>query len=74
VFVSGGTPTLAVMRPALKQKVSGFQGNSAYRVNTDNSVGNVTVVAGADLYQSLTLESSSLVPDRFLCVLTTARF
>jgi hypothetical protein len=48
VFVSGGTPTLAVMRPALKQKVSGFQGNSAYRVNTDNSVGNVTVVAGAD--------------------------
>jgi hypothetical protein len=26
VFVSGGTPTLAVMRPALKQKVSGFQG------------------------------------------------
>jgi hypothetical protein len=24
VFVSGGTPTLAVMRPALKQKVSGF--------------------------------------------------
>jgi hypothetical protein len=26
VFVSGGTPTLAVMRPALKQKVSGFTG------------------------------------------------
>jgi hypothetical protein len=52
VFVSGGTPTLAVMRPALKQKVSGFTGNAAYRVNTDNSVGNVTVVAGADLYQS----------------------
>jgi hypothetical protein len=66
VFVSGGTPTLAVMRPALKQKVSGFQGNSAYRVNTDNSVGNVTVVAGADLYQSQTLESSSLIPDRFM--------
>jgi hypothetical protein len=55
VFVSGGTPTLAVMRPALKQKVSGFTGNAAYRVNTDNSVGNVTVVAGADLYQQ-TLE------------------
>jgi hypothetical protein len=66
VFVSGGTPTLAVMRPALKQKVSGFQGNSAYRVNTDNSVGNVTVVAGADLYQSQTLESCSLIPDRFM--------
>ena len=65
VFVSGGTPTLAVMRPALKQKVSGFQGNSAYRVNTDNSVGNVTVVAGADLYQS-DFGILSLIPDRFL--------
>lgn len=65
VFVSGGTPTLAVMRPALKQKVSGFQGNSAYRVNTDNSVGNVTVVAGADLYQS-DFGVLQLVPDRFM--------
>jgi len=65
VFVSGGTPTLAVMRPALKQKVSGFQGNSAYRVNTDNSVGNVTVVAGADLYQS-DFGILQLIADRFL--------
>ena len=65
VFVSGGTPTLAVMRPALKQKVSGFQGNSAYRVNTDNSVGNVTVVAGADLYQS-DFGILQLVPNRFM--------
>jgi hypothetical protein len=65
VFVSGGTPTLAVMRPALKQKISGFQGNSAYRVNTDNSVGNVTVVAGADLYQS-DFGILQLVPDRFM--------
>ena len=65
VFVSGGTPTLAVMRPALKQKISGFQGNSAYRVNTDNSVGNVTVVAGADLYQS-DFGVLQLVPDRFM--------
>ena len=65
VFVSGGTPTLAVMRPALKQKVSGFQGNAAYRVNTDNSVGNVTVVAGADLYQS-DFGILQLVPDRFM--------
>ena len=65
VFVSGGTPTLAVMRPALKQKVSGFQGNSAYRVNTDNSVGNVTVVAGADLYQS-DFGVLQLVPDIFM--------
>ena len=65
VFVSGGTPTLAVMRPALKQKVSGFQGNSAYRVNTDNSVGNVTVVAGADPYQS-DFGVLQLVPDRFM--------
>jgi hypothetical protein len=65
VFVSGGTPTLAVMRPALKQKVSGFTGNAAYRVNTDNSVGNVTVVAGADLYQS-DFGILSLIPDRFL--------
>jgi len=65
VFVSGGTPTLAVMRPALKQKVSGFTGNAAYRVNTDNSVGNVTVVAGADLYQS-DFGVLQLVPDRFM--------
>ena len=65
VFVSGGTPTLAVMRPALKQKVSGFTGNAAYRVNTDNSVGNVTVVAGADLYQS-DFGILQLVPDRFM--------
>jgi hypothetical protein len=65
VFVSGGTPTLAVMRPALKQKVSSFTGNAAYRVNTDNSVGNVTVVAGADLYQS-DFGVLQLVPDRFM--------
>ena len=65
VFVSGGTPTLAVMRPALKQKVSGFTGNAAYRVNTDNSVGNVTVVAGADLYQS-DFGVLQLVPNRFM--------
>jgi len=65
VFVSGGTPTLAVMRPALKQKVSGFTGNAAYRVNTDNSVGNVTVVAGADLYQS-DFGILQLVSDRFM--------
>ena len=65
VFVSGGTPTLAVMRPALKQKVSGFTGNAAYRVNTDNSVGNVTVVAGADLYQS-DFGILQLVPNRFM--------
>ena len=65
VFVSGGTPTLAVMRPALKQKVSGFTGNAAYRVNTDNSVGNVTVVAGADLYQS-DFGVLQLVSDRFM--------
>jgi hypothetical protein len=65
VFVSGGTPTLAVMRPALKQKVSGFTGNAAYRVNTDNSVGKVTVVAGADLYQS-DFGVLQLVPDRFM--------
>jgi hypothetical protein len=66
VFVSGGTPTLAVMRPALKQKVSGFQGNSAYRVNTDNSVGNVTVVAGADLYTKSDFGVFQLIPDRFM--------
>ena len=41
------------------------RGNSAYRVNTDNSVGNVTVVAGADLYQS-DFGVLQLVPDRFM--------
>jgi hypothetical protein len=64
VFVSGGTPTLAVMRPALKQKISGFTGISQHRINTQGS-GDVTILAGADLYQS-DFGVLQLVPDRFM--------
>jgi hypothetical protein len=64
VFVSGGTPTLAVMRPALKQKISSFTGISQHRINTQGS-GDVTILAGADLYQS-DFGVLQLVPDRFM--------
>jgi hypothetical protein len=64
VFVSGGTPTVAVMRPALKQKISSFTGISQHRINTQGS-GDVTILAGADLYQS-DFGVLQLVPDRFM--------
>lgn len=64
VFVSGGTPTLAVMRPALKQKISSFTGISQHRINTQGS-GDVTILAGADLYQS-DFGVLQLVPDIFM--------
>ena len=63
VFTSGGTPTLLVVPPALKQVVSGFQGLSQHRYNS-NATGQITILAGADLYQS-DFGVISIVPNRF---------
>jgi hypothetical protein len=64
VFTSGGTPTLCVMSPALKQVVSGFTGLSQHRYNS-NANGQVTILSGADLYQS-DFGILQLVPNRFM--------
>ena len=64
VFTSGGTPTLLVVPPALKQVVSGFQGLSQHRYNSDTG-GQITILAGADLYQS-DFGVIQIVPNRFM--------
>ncbi len=64
VFSSGGTPTLLVVPPALKQVVSGFQGLSQHRYNS-NATAEITILAGADLYQS-DFGVLQIVPDRFM--------
>ena len=64
VFSSGGTPSLLVVPPALKQVVSGFTGLAQHRYNS-NASGEVTILAGADLYQS-DFGVISIVPNRFM--------
>ena len=64
VFTSGGTPTLLVVPPALKQVVSGFAGLAGNRYNS-NMTGEITILAGADLYQS-DFGVLQIVPDRFM--------
>jgi hypothetical protein len=64
VFTAGGTPTLLVVPPALKQVVSGFTGLSQHRYNS-NTNGDITILAGADLYQS-DFGVLQIVPDRFM--------
>jgi hypothetical protein len=64
VFSSGGTPTLLVVPPAGKQKVSEFTGIAQHRINTQGT-GKVTILAGADLYQS-DFGVLQVVPDRFM--------
>jgi hypothetical protein len=64
VFTSGGTPTLLVVPPALKQLVSGFTGLAAQRYNVATS-GQATILAGADLYQS-DFGVLQIVPNRFM--------
>lgn len=64
VFTSGGTPTLLVVPPALKQVVSGFTGLSQHRYNS-NTGGDITILAGADLYQS-DFGVLQIVPNRFM--------
>jgi hypothetical protein len=64
VFTSGGTPSVLMVSPALKQVVSGFTGLSQHRYNS-NTTGDVTILSGADLYQS-DFGILQIVPNRFM--------
>jgi len=64
VFTSGGTPSLLVVSPALKQTVSAFTGLSAQRYQVPTN-GQATILAGADLYQS-DFGVLQIVPNRFM--------
>lgn len=64
VFTSGGTPTVLMVSPALKQVVSGFTGLAQHRYNS-NANGNVTILAGADMYAS-DFGVLQVVPNRFM--------
>jgi hypothetical protein len=64
VFVSGGTPSVLVVSPALKQTVSGFTGLAAQRYQVPTN-GQATILAGADLYQS-DFGVLQIVPNRFM--------
>jgi hypothetical protein len=64
VFTSGGTPSVLMVSPALKQVVSGFTGLAQHRYNS-NANGNVTILAGADMYAS-DFGILQVVPNRFM--------
>ncbi len=64
VYTEGGTPTLLVVPPALKQVVSGFTGLTQHRYNS-NATAEITILAGADLYQS-DFGVLQIVPNRFM--------
>ena len=64
VFTSGGTPSVLMVSPALKQVVSGFTGLAQHRYNS-TTAGEITILAGADLYQS-DFGVISIVPNRFM--------
>jgi hypothetical protein len=64
VFTSGGTPSLLVVSPALKQVVSAFTGLAAQRYQVPTN-GQATILAGADLYQS-DFGVLQIVPNRFM--------
>jgi hypothetical protein len=64
VFTSGGTPSVLMVSPALKQVVSAFTGLSQHRYNS-NTNGDVTILGGADLYQS-DFGVLQIVPNRFM--------
>jgi hypothetical protein len=64
VFSSGGTPSVLLVSPALKQTVSGFTGLAATRYQSPVS-GQATILAGADIYQS-DFGQISIVPNRFM--------
>lgn len=64
VFVSGGTPSVLFVSPALKQVVSSFTGLAAQRYQVPTS-GQATILAGADLYQS-DFGVLQIVPNRFM--------
>lgn len=64
VFTSGGTPSVLMVSPALKQVVSAFTGLAQHRYNS-NTTGEVTILSGADLYQS-DFGILQIVPNRFM--------
>jgi hypothetical protein len=64
VFESGGTPSVLMVSPALKQTVSAFTGLAAQRYQVPTS-GQATILAGADLYQS-DFGVLQIVPNRFM--------
>ena len=64
VFESGGTPSVLMVSPALKQTVSSFTGLAAQRYQVPTS-GQATILAGADLYQS-DFGVLQIVPNRFM--------
>jgi hypothetical protein len=64
VFASGGTPSVLMVSPALKQTVSAFTGLAATRYQAPVS-GQATILAGADVYQS-DFGQVSIVPNRFM--------
>jgi len=64
VFTAGGTPSVLVVSPAGKQKVSEFTGIAQHRINTQGT-GKVTILAGADLYQS-DFGVLQVIPSRFM--------
>jgi hypothetical protein len=64
VYTEGGSPSLLVVPPALKQTVSGFTGISQHRINS-NATGDITILGGADLYQS-DFGVVQIVPNRFM--------
>jgi hypothetical protein len=64
VFEEGGTPSVLMVSPALKQTVSAFTGLAAQRYQVPTS-GQATILAGADLYQS-DFGVLQIVPNRFM--------
>ena len=65
VFASGGTPSVLMVSPALKQTVSAFTGLAANRYQSPVVDGQATILAGADIYQS-DFGQISIVPNRFM--------
>jgi hypothetical protein len=63
VFTSGGTPSLLVVGPALKQVTSTFAGIAGQRFQAPN--GPTTIIGAADVYLS-DFGQLSIVPDRFM--------
>jgi len=64
VFTSGGTPSVLMVSPALKQVVSNFTGLAQHRYNS-TTAGEITILAGADMYQS-DFGVLQIVPNRFM--------
>jgi hypothetical protein len=64
VFTSGGTPSVLMVSPALKQVVSAFTGLAQHRYNS-NTGGDVTILSGADLYAS-DFGILQIIPNRFM--------